>query len=259
MSSDNEFMVIEESPRPYIANVYIDYLLLPDRELKILLALKSYAWNNKSDCFPSIASLSTRSNKKRSQVIEIIKILEIKGLIRIEKKPGSVNVYYITNAIISDELLISKTVSQQKKSDHSPQKVIHNPSGNPDTTRPEIRTTTRPEIRTLSNKSINNKNEYKKTLSMRTCPLDFSPNERHYRLGLECGVNVDEQIPIFIDYYHSRGKKLSDWGRTFNNWIRREHKFNKQGRNHYANRSKNKSENFNRMCKESYDGRQIGK
>jgi DNA-binding transcriptional ArsR family regulator len=96
--------IVEENIRPYINHFYVDYLKLPDREIVVLLALKSFAWNHKDNCYPSIATIAQRIDKSERRVTEILGILEEKGLIRIERKEGISNIYYITNKPLDQEM-----------------------------------------------------------------------------------------------------------------------------------------------------------
>jgi hypothetical protein len=45
------------------------------------------------------------------------------------------------------------------------------------------------------------------------------------------GVNVDEQLEIFTDYWKGCGKPMADWDATFRNWIRRAPEFDRRNRN----------------------------
>jgi hypothetical protein len=65
-NQDTAIAVREENVRTYINHVFIDYLLLPDRELKVLLALKSFAWSG-NECYPSLNTIGQICGKKRSQ------------------------------------------------------------------------------------------------------------------------------------------------------------------------------------------------
>lgn len=133
----DHFEVIEEDFRPFIHNVFVDYLSLPDRELKVFLTLKSFAWNKKRDCFPSINSIAQISGKKRRQVSEILALLEKKGLIRIEHNNGEVSIYYIINKYLEP--------GANSTGCHEPLGATSPP------THAEIRTGTHAEIRTGSN------------------------------------------------------------------------------------------------------------
>ncbi len=105
---------------------------------------------------------------------------------------------------------------------------------------PDINTNTKQDL-----KSIDDNPPKKSSL----CPSDFKPNAGHYRLGEELGVNVDEEVPNFIDRNLSKGEKRIDWNRTFNMWIRNSLKFSQHRKYTNDNKTTNKSQNFNNMCK----------
>lgn len=89
----------------------------------------------------------------------------------------------------------------------------------------------------IKNKKKKQKLKIDHTLQVKIlCPLDFKANEHHYKIGQELGVNVDYEILQIIDWSHSNGQKKLCWNRTFNNWLRNEHKFSK-GRKYNAKES----------------------
>lgn len=55
-------------------------------------------------------------------------------------------------------------------------------------------------------------------------PSNFYPNDDHFQLGKELGINVLDALPNFIDWYKGKGDKKEDWNSIFNIWIRRENK-----------------------------------
>jgi predicted transcriptional regulator len=153
----DRIQVIEENVRKYINHVFVDYLSLPDRELKVLLTLKSFAWYAKEDCHPSLGKISKICKKSKSQVREILRILEVKGLIRTEQDIGDVSNYYITNKFIEPEKLSTDKATP-------PEIRRTPPTGNPVPPPPEIRCTPPtgnpvpppPEIRCLNNSNRSN-------------------------------------------------------------------------------------------------------
>lgn len=104
---NENYKVVEEIERPFIGCVWIDYLSLPDCELKLWLALKSFAWGNKDNCFPGISSLAKICNKNVRNTRKLLRRLEAKGLVRTEihHTEGKANTYYLTNIKIEPEKL----------------------------------------------------------------------------------------------------------------------------------------------------------
>ncbi len=200
---EQSMVVIEENNRPFINHVYVDYLHLPDRELKVLLALKSFAWHQKSDCYPKIDTLAKLANKKRRQTQEILSSLEQKGVIRIERTSGEVNTYYITNKCLEPEKLSIKQKEPVRKSALPPCGNPHYP---------------RAEIRTRSNIS-NNKKEKERPPAPKTratLPFSITPQEREEAKAR--GIDIDACYKKFTERLKGRKFKRSDW----ETWLRNE-------------------------------------
>jgi hypothetical protein len=80
------------------------------------------------------------------------------------------------------------------------------------------------ENKSSSTISKNTLTQITKTKKNKTqVPLDFKPNEHHYKLANELGVDADYECTKFIDRNRGNGNAQLDWDRTFNNWIRLAH------------------------------------
>jgi hypothetical protein len=183
MKEDNngKIKVIEENTRPYVAHIYTDYLKLPDREVVVLLALKSFAWNHKDNCYPSIESIAKIVDKKDRQVREILQSLENKGLIRIVRTPGKQSTYYITNKLYNEDVIDYNLISTPRR------KSAAHPGGNPPHTPAEIR-------RRSINK-INNNNNINPGSNE---PVKLDVNKR-----IKAKIKISQDYPQkIVDLYH---------------------------------------------------------
>lgn len=56
-------------------------------------------------------------------------------------------------------------------------------------------------------------------------PVKYCPNEKHYQLAKDLGLDVMRECEKFSDYYQSRGKSMLDWDAAFRNWLRKAHDY----------------------------------
>lgn len=85
------------------------------------------------------------------------------------------------------------------------------------------------EKKNPNNKYINNKSNNKKRERANRAPAKkgsqiptkYCPNEKHYQLAKDLGLDVMGECEKFSDYYRSRGKAMLDWDAAFRNWLRK--------------------------------------
>lgn len=89
------------------------------------------------------------------------------------------------------------------------------------------------EKKNPNNKYINNKSNNKKRERANRAPAKrgtqiptkYCPNENHYQLAKDLGLDVMQECEKFSDYYRSRGKAMLDWDAAFRNWLRKAHDY----------------------------------
>lgn len=73
-----------------------------------------------------------------------------------------------------------------------------------------------------------NKERVRKTRAHTKVPVDFLPNDKHALLAAQLGVDLHAEQQAFVDYYTAHGRRMSDWGAAFNNWLRKASTFEKR-------------------------------
>jgi hypothetical protein len=58
-----------------------------------------------------------------------------------------------------------------------------------------------------------------------TIPENFQPNEEHQAQALGAGLNLNNELAAFIDYYTANGKKYARWDYAFKIWLRKAVKY----------------------------------
>jgi hypothetical protein len=202
-----------------------------------------------------LIGLSKVTNKGRRQLIEILKILENKGLIRVESNAGFKSTYFITNKFIEPEKLSTDTEIRT-----TTRAEIRT------TPRAEIRTTTRADFRTRSNINRSSKREIEraeprartehivdsKTVSPppKEKPLsDFYPDDANVKLCYELKLTLIDEIESFKNR-HKAQKTQYEFGR----WIQNSYRFNLDKQNKSTTYTKTTTGNVTTIREESLGG-----
>ena len=247
ISMSDTIEIVEQNVRQYIPHFYVDYLGLPDREIVVLLALKSFAWNHKDNCYPSIEKIAKRINKKSRQVGEIIQCLAKRGLVIIENRPGHSSRYILTN----NELKDCKPLAEEVQRDPTPA---------------EIRVPTPAEIRVQNSISINNKknnqswssdddhqafvlfwNQYPKKVAKEDAIKAWKKN----KLYEHANIIIADVINRTADDWKHRDKKHIPNAATYLNGKRWNDEIIKQGQTNNANKRETSAEKCWRLTQES--------
>lgn len=209
-SSNSGFIVVEENIRPFTV-MFNDYLSIPDREFKVLFALKSFAWNQKDNCYPSIATLAQLVDKSKRQVSEILNALAAKGLIRIELNPGHRSTYFITNKDLTVKKKASKLSTVRRKSSRQS-------GGNPHDSQEEILMQSNINNNTKINKKergTNHITENQPSGTKKQKPLSvFEPNQENKTYALENKIDLSKELESFNQRH--KGKKTQY---EFKRWL----------------------------------------
>ena len=110
----------------------------------------------------------------------------------------------------TDKAAENQHASSQKTREHKEQRL---PETTVETTQREVRTE---GAHTLSLPSLSSRRRSSEI------PEGFTPNEQHYKLAAELGVDLPRSFAAFVDYHAARGTRFVDWNRALNTWLRNE-------------------------------------
>jgi len=110
---------------------------------------------------------------------------------------------------------------------NSPKPLKNNETGYATAMQPQCHTDTDTDTEEYKEKIY--KKEKKKAVQVSD---DFQPNSKHLEIAKEEKLDVQKERDAFVDHFKANGKKMIEWDRAFNNWLRNANKFNPRGKNH---------------------------
>lgn len=61
-------------------------------------------------------------------------------------------------------------------------------------------------------------------------PEDFEPTEKHVAKADELGLDLDDELEQFVEYYQAHGSLRASWNASFSTWLRMAVKYRAEGR-----------------------------
>lgn len=206
-----------------IANELLEAVIgsgLTQNQLLITLAVirKTYGYNKTSDWVGNsqLSELTglpeTRCSTERNKLVKM-KVLSVTGrLVGVNKEISAWQTKF--NGIskgFTEPVKFTESVKESFTESVKPalQNLLNTKDNN---------TKDNKDIKKILNPSKSSPAKKKSNSTIR--PKDFRPDESHFKMASEMGVNLIVEFDAFCDYHESKGTKFKDWSAALRTWIR---------------------------------------